>query len=73
MEEMPGTPGGRPLREIVSSEAGEHGGEPADLLGCGLQLGAPVEDGLELVRHAPDFFAWRRDGSAVVIDVRAPQ
>jgi hypothetical protein len=28
-------------------------------------------DGKRTVRHAPDFFARRRDGSAVVIDVRA--
>ncbi len=28
-------------------------------------------DGERLVRHAPDFFVRRRDGSAVVIDVRA--
>jgi hypothetical protein len=48
---MPGRGGGAggvdPLREVLAGEAGDHGGERADLAGCGLELGAAVQDRLE--------------------------
>jgi hypothetical protein len=36
-----------PLREVLAGEADDYGGEGADLAGCGLELGAAVQDGLE--------------------------
>jgi len=40
--------GGHPLRQILAGQLGDHGGEAADLAGCGLEFGAAVQDGFEL-------------------------
>jgi hypothetical protein len=39
-----GAGGVDPLREVLADEAGDHRGERADLVGCGLELGAAVQD-----------------------------
>ena len=39
--------GGHPLREVLAGQLGDHGGERADLVRCGLEFGAAVQDGLE--------------------------
>jgi hypothetical protein len=42
-----GAGGVDPLREVLAGEAGDHGGERADLVRCGLEFGAAVQDRLE--------------------------
>src|SRR5580704_8977325 len=46
----PGQPGlaggGHPLRQVLAGQLGDHGGERADLAGCGLEFGAAVQEAL---------------------------
>ena len=39
--------GGHPLRQALTGQLGDHGGEGADEVRCGLELGAAVQDRLE--------------------------
>src|SRR5260370_36803407 len=45
--------------------------DPEVAAGASQPFGLSGPDEGRLVRHAPDYFARRRDGSALVIDVRA--
>ena len=54
------------LMELDADPEVVGGGRAADVAALGTESGRPV-------RHAPDFFARRADGTGVVIDVRADE